>query len=260
MPLPRVPYYAGIVEKEASRMALPIITIVLTKLAVDKRRIEGDKNLKKIIILTLSVMLLLVGTTLWAQVEGHGRTADVIINEIKQNQSVESIIQIDPNQVTPALLEELGDAVMGLMIGDEQQHEWMDEMMGGEDSPQLASNHRWIAYNYLQNDGELNTWGPGMMGFGIGGHGMMGNWNFNRIGNGWGYGPGNMMGWSGSWWGWIITLVVIIVIAAIVIAIYLSRKKGTSNPQEALEILRTRYAEGKITREEYQQMLKELKE
>jgi len=229
--------------------------------------------LKRILIITLSVMFLLVGTTLWAQEDGHGRSADVIINEIKQDQSVESITLIDPDQVSPALLEELGDSVMGLMIADEQQHVWMDEMMGGEGSEQLASTHRWIAYNYLQNDGNLTTWGPGMMG-----PGMMGSRNLTTQDNGWGYGRGSMMGrsgnwpnsgwdygrggmmgWSGSWWLWIVFLVILVVIAGIVVALFRSRRSGTNGSHDALEILRSRYAEGKISREEYQQMMKELK-
>ena len=80
-------------------------------------------------VIFLSVLFLLVGATLWAQEEGHGRTAEVILNEIKQNQGVTNISLIDPDLIRPALLEELGDAVMGLMIADEERHEWMDEMM-----------------------------------------------------------------------------------------------------------------------------------
>ena len=215
--------------------------------------------MKKILVLTLSVMFLILGTTLWAQEESHGRAADVIINEIKQNQSAGSIALIDPEQVSPALLEELGDAVMGLMIADEQQHEWMDAMMGGEGSEQLASTHRWIAYNYLQNDGKLDTWGPGMMGIGMGGRGMMGGWNRNWSNSDWGYGPGNMMGWSGNWWGWIIALVMIIAFATLIIALFRSRRASPSDSQGALDILSNRYAAGKISKEEYQQMSKELK-
>ncbi|MGB4406369.1 MAG: SHOCT domain-containing protein [Sphaerochaeta sp.] len=222
--------------------------------------------MKRILVLTLVVLFLIVGTTLWAQEEGHGRSADVIINEIKQTQGVGSITQIKSDQVSPALLEELGDAVMGLMIADEQQHEWMDEMMGGEGSEQLSSTHRWIAYNYLQNDGTLGTWGSTMMGYGMGGPGMMGNWNLNRQGNlnwpnsDWGYGPGSMMSWSGNWWGWIVIFILIVVIAVVIIALFRSRRGGSTSSSEALEILRRRYAEGKISKEEYLLMSKELKE
>lgn len=223
--------------------------------------------MKKIFVITLSIMFLIVGTTLWAQEEeGHGRTADVILNEIKQVQGVTSITLIDPDLIRPALLEELGDAVMDLMIADEERHEWMDEMMGGEGSEQLAATHRWIAYNYLQNDGKLDTWGPGMGGYGFMGPGMMGGWSRNARYNptssnyGWGYGPGSMMGWSGNWWSWIAIIVILVVIAVVVVALVRSRRSGPDSSSDVLEILRSRYAEGKITREEYQRMSKELKE
>jgi uncharacterized membrane protein len=197
-------------------------------------------------------MFLIVGTTLWAQEEGHGRASSVIINEIKQNQNVESISQINPAKISPLLLEELGDAVMGLMIGDEQQHEWMDEMMGGEGSEQLASTHRWIAYNYLENNGNLGSWGPGMRGYGM----MNGSWNRNWQNTRWGYGPTNMMNWSGNLWNWIAIAVIFIFIVIGVIALFQFRRKSSN---EALEILRRRYASGEISKEEYQKMYKELK-
>jgi len=205
--------------------------------------------MKKILILTLSVMFLIVGATLWAQEEGHGRAASVIIDEIKQNQGVASLSLIDADQVNPALLEELGDAVMGLMIGDERQHQWMDEMLGGEGSEQLASTHRWIGYNYLRNNGNLSTWGP---------H-MMGNRNLNWPNRDWGYSSGGMMGWSGNWWGWIVITVIIIVIVVVLVALFLALQVKSKGSHDALDILRSRYAEGKISREEYQQISKELK-
>lgn len=253
-------------------MYLSCLTVILTSEAkLLQKRIEGDHTLKKTLILTLSVIFLLTGAMLWAQEEGHGRAADVIINEIKQNQSVESITQIDPDLVSPALLEELGDAVMALMIGDEQQHEWMDEMMGGEGSEQLASVHRWLAYDYLQNNGNLATWGPGMMGnrnfnwqdrdWNYGPGRMMGRRNLDWQNSSWNYDSNRMMGWSGLWWGWIVvTIVIIIVIVVVVVALFRPRRSSTKDSHDPLEILRRRYAEGNISREEYQQILKELKE
>ena len=196
-------------------------------------------------------MFLIVGTSLWAQEEGHDRVSNVIINEIKQQQNVESISQINTTKISPLLLEELGDAVMGLMISDEQQHEWMDEMMGGEGSEQLASTHRWIAYNYLENNGNLGSWGTGMRGYGM----MNSSWNRNWQNTGWGYGPTNMMNWSGDWWNWIAIIVILIIIVIGIIALFQFRQKSSHEP---LEILRRRYASGEISKEEYQQMYKEL--
>ncbi len=95
------------------------------------------------------------------------------------------------------------------------------------------------------------------------GPGMKGSWNrnwsysLNSPNNGWGYGPGNMMSWSGNWWSWIV-IIAISTDAAVVL--FRPRRSGIDGSRDALEILRSGYAEGKISREEYRQMSKELKE
>ncbi|HCJ94481.1 MAG TPA: hypothetical protein DHV69_04520 [Sphaerochaeta sp.] len=105
-----------------------------------------------------------------------------------------------------------------------------------------------------------------MRGYGFMGPGMMGGWNRNARYNptssnyGWGYGPSSMMGWSGNWWSWIAIIVILVVIAVVVVALVRSRRSDPDSSSDVLEILRSRYAEGKITREEYQRMLKELRE
>ncbi|MCF7929507.1 MAG: hypothetical protein K9L68_12035 [Spirochaetales bacterium] len=106
-------------------------------------------NTTKILIITFILLLGSGWSALLAQVEEHGRSADVIINEIKREQSVGTIVEINPDRVDTELLEELGDAVMGLMITDETRHEWVDEMLGGESPEQLDSTHRWMGYQYL---------------------------------------------------------------------------------------------------------------
>ena len=214
-------------------------------------------NITKLAIITVIILLLSGWSALWAQEEEHGRSADVIINEIKREQNVETIGEINPDRVDTEILEELGDAVMGLMIADEAQHEWMDEMMGGEGSEQLDSTHRWMGYQYLQNNGNLGAFGPGMMG-----PGMMGSWGYG--GGTWG--PSMMGGWfgpagTGGWfvpWIWIVGFLVIG--AVIVLVIILTRRHGgnKNSPANALEILRSRYAKGEISREEFHTMREEL--
>ncbi len=205
--------------------------------------------MKKILIITLSVMFLLVGTTLWADEDMHVRSVDVIIAELEQAQGVQSISQIDPNKVSDAQLIELGDAVMGLNIGDDQRHEWMDEMMGGDGSERLNAVHRQYAYNYLQSNGNIGSWGSGM-----GGYGMMGGWGRN-----WGYNSYNRGFATRSYADGILIILIIAISATVIVVFVRSRKNNTSSSGESLEILRTRYAEGKISREEYQEKLKDLK-
>ena len=230
-------------------------------------------NIRKIV-----AFMLLIGmgmALLLAQAEEHGRRTDAILAEIMANQQVESISRIDPDRVATELLEELGDAVMGLMIADEEQHAVMDRMMGGEESEQLTSTHRWLGYRYLQNGGNLSGmgWGPGMMGYGMmrgwaddqngyrwnqggWGPGMMGarGWN-NR---GWGYDHFGMMNWRNPWV-WIPGILLLVLIVVGIVAITRRKGSGGKSADTPLEILRARYARGEISREEFSRIRDELK-
>lgn len=207
-------------------------------------------NTKKITIITVIIVLLFGGTALCAQEEEHGRSADEIINEIMRKQNVDTIAEITPDRVDAETLEELGDAVMGLMIADEAQHEWMDEMMGGEGSQPLASTHRWMGYQYLQNNGNLGDFGPGMMrGWRSRGRGpgMMGGW----------YGPAGQRG-SFVPWIWILGFLLVAVVIALIISLTRRRELYKDTSSNALEILRSRYAKGEISREEFKRIREEL--
>ncbi|MHB8337641.1 MAG: SHOCT domain-containing protein [Ignavibacteriaceae bacterium] len=71
------------------------------------------------------------------------------------------------------------------------------------------------------------------------------------------------MGWSGMWFGWIFWLVLLVVIIWVVITIVnRSPRYGSQEPlprrEDALEILKKRYARGEISREQFEQMKKDL--
>ena len=207
------------------------------------------------------LIILIFGTVmLSAQAEEHGRQSDAILNEIIDNQGVDSIGRIDPDQVSTELLEELGDAVMGLMIADERQHAVMDRMMGGEGSEQLTSTHRWLGYRYLQNGGNLSGmgWGPGMMGYG-----MMGGWADDQNGyrwnqGGWGYGHFGMTNWRNPWV-WIPGILLLVLIAVGIVTIVKRKGNAGTASDTPLEILRVRYARGDISREEFNRIRDEIK-
>ena len=82
---------------------------------------------------------------------------------------------------------------------------------------------------------------------------MMGSW-------------GNMMGWWGGGFGIGMILWWIIVIGIIVLAVYgisnlRERKKFSFNkehPSDPLAILKTRYAKGEITKEEFDRIMQDL--
>ena len=104
----------------------------------------------------------------------QGKSVVDVLKEIRTAQGVSSNERIDPNKVSPTLLEELGDAVMDVMVPDPREHEWMDNMMGGWMEP-------WRGGQYGYRRGQM---GGGMMGYPFsswerGGFGMM-NYGFRR--------------------------------------------------------------------------------
>lgn len=83
------------------------------------------------------------------------------------------------------------------------------------------------------------------------------------------------MGWFGGWGGWLpmiinFVLIILIIVALVLLVVWAVRRMtrngyrsqvstGHSGAQPtALDILQARYARGEITREEYQQILKDI--
>ena len=76
-------------------------------------------------------------------------------------------------------------------------------------------------------------------------------------------------GFFGTGWIWMILfwiIIIAVVIVVIVLVVNSSKQKQVSSPGEssthekAIDKLKERYAEGEITREEYKQMMDDLKE
>jgi uncharacterized membrane protein len=147
----------------------------------------------------------------------------------------------------------------------------MDQMMGGEGSRSLAAMHRMMGYNYLARDsgyrpsgrGWGGMMGPGMMGGGMMGPGMMG----------WGMmGPGMMGGrWGGSRMGfpfggiimWIIVIALVIAVVYLIVRVRKNtgvkgRASGSARTETPLHIAQKRYAQGEISKEEYETIKKSL--
>jgi hypothetical protein len=90
---------------------------------------------------TLTILGLVAALAVPLAAQEHGKSIQAILSEIKQEQNVQRVEQIDPNKVSDAQLAELGEAVMDVRFPNERQHAYMDEMMGGEGSRSLA----WIS-------------------------------------------------------------------------------------------------------------------
>ncbi len=214
-----------------------------------------------------ALVFLMVTVTISAQDAGHGRDIETIVAEIQQMQGVDTFTAIDPDTVPPALLEELGDAVMDRMIGDEERHSWMDQMMGGEGSEQLSAAHRWMGYRYLRSGGgELDTWGPGWMGPGMMGSGGMHGWMHGWYGDA-SYRGRGPAGRSFHPWYWMLSpIVLILAVVLIVVFVFIAirrRRRDPSHatpPTDATDILRARYARGEISRDQLQEMTRVLRD
>lgn len=151
-----------------------------------KRMIFKKKNTvnKPLVLLSLMVAsaLLLSAVPVFADTGlecEHGKPLEDVLQEIREKQGLGPDEAIDPRKVNDEELEELGEAVMSIMHPNPRQHEFMDQMMGGEGSESLRRAHINRGYNYLasQNDGKYSWFGRryrrGMMSNGMMGRGMM---------------------------------------------------------------------------------------
>jgi hypothetical protein len=159
------------------------------------------------------IIVLAVALALPVAAQEHGRSIQAILAEIKREQNVQRVEQIDPNKVSDAQLAELGEAVMDVQFPNERQHAFMDDMMGGEGSQSLEAMHRAMGYSYLSAGGES---GWGMMHTGRTGWGMMGPWMRGRY-RSFGWGRGVMSAGPGVW-----TLVVLLASAVVALTIALA--------------------------------------
>jgi hypothetical protein len=166
---------------------------------------------------TVLIIVLAAALALPVAAQEHGRSIQAILAEIKQEQNVQRVEQIDPDKVSDAQLADLGEAVMDVQFPNERQHAFMDEIMGGEGSQSLEAMHRSMGYSYLPAGGES---GWGMMNTGRTGWGMMGPWMMSGYRN-FGWGRGMMSAGPGVW-----ILVVLLASAVVVLAIILATRSN----------------------------------
>lgn len=206
-------------------------------------------------IFTFLMFLGLTGL-IFAHSDEPQKDIENILSSIKAEQGVKEDKNIDISKVKAKDLEVLGDAVMSLYIPNKLQHEFMDNMMGGEGSARLKNFHINIGVNYLaslKGESVFPFMGPGMM-FSpfigekniFGGVPMGMHWYYPwRFGF---YGLGGFL------------MLILLVIAIIVIVYLLFRDKNLriSYGKTPLDILKERYAKGEITKEEFDKMKKDL--
>ena len=190
-------------------------------------------------ITSILVILLLSIVVVLAQ-ESHD-------SEIEEGKKlVESKMSCD--KLSNEQLEAIGDYYMEQMHPGEA-HEIMDNMMGGEGSESLKQVHINMARRIYCNE---NIYiGYGMMGSGgmmnMLGRGMMGNYPA-------GYDYSNYGYWNIFW---ILLLAAVIFLVVWIIHRFGIKKTASETP---LNISRKRFAKGEITKKEFEDMKKELRE
>ncbi|MEK9159068.1 MAG: hypothetical protein AAB673_03635 [Patescibacteria group bacterium] len=163
--------------------------------------------MRKILITTFILLLFPFG-----QAQAHGDNK-VSINEalegIFKSQGVAEIKQIDCQKVTDEQFEQMGETFMDAMHPGLEQHEAMDQMMGGEVSLSLKTAHIVMGQRYLGcSDSRWGNNGAGMMSWG----GQRGN--YSMMG---GYSP--MTGWFGFGLGWVVMVLFLVLIVVAIIAL-----------------------------------------
>lgn len=205
-------------------------------------------NKKNIFITIITILFLIISINTFADEDIHGKTIEEVLEIIRKDLNLKKESQINPDKVKDKYLEELGEAVMSLMHPDERQHELMDNMMGGEGSKSLESAHIMMGYRYLSGNNSNGNFGSGMMGraWGMPMHGSVA---YQR-------------GWHGNSFfsipGGGFMFFGLIILIAVIIAVYVFYSKNKLSSSSALEILKTRYAKGEISKKEFEEMKKDL--
>jgi len=101
------------------------------------------------VFLIFPAFVLIINFGIFADSDKHSTSVEEVLLEIRRELGLSLDDAINPDRVPPFLLEELGEAVMSEAHPDPEQHEWMENTMGGEGSESLATAHRWMGYRYL---------------------------------------------------------------------------------------------------------------
>lgn len=195
--------------------------------------------------------------------EDTPKRVDQVLLEIEKAQGVKDVRSIDCVKTTDAQLEDLGEAVMGVMHPDPSEHAFMDRMMGGEGSPSLGAMYRMMGASYLGCYPGNASFGMMTPYWGRRSRGSLDGNGFMPFGGGWhrpmmyghGYGPSGMMGPYG---GIVMWLILLVVMALLVYAVVRFAKPAGGTAETPLDILKKRYARGEIEKAEFEQKKQDL--
>jgi putative membrane protein len=158
------------------------------------------------------------------------------------------------DQLTEDQLEIIGDYYMEQMHPGED-HEIMDERMGGEDSESLRQMHINMALSFYCGEHSVMT--SDMMDFMMGRRGIDtqgGDMMVNGMMNWGGFGQGWMF------FGWIFMVLFWVAFVLLIIWLYkqVTGTRDVVSVESAIEILKKRYAKGEIDKKEFEEKKKDL--
>ena len=166
----------------------------------------------------LALFLLLPGYLVLAHGGETAQSLDEVLKDILQKQGVKEVSQLRCEDISEEDFERLGEAVMSYMHPDPQEHEAMDNMMGGEGSESLRSAHIHMGKRFLGCEEELGFRGD--MGMGM----MMPWFMMGRIFP-WGAQVTSPLGLSPWIWQTVnVALFVLIVGGAVLFLVWLAKK------------------------------------
>ncbi len=130
--------------------------------------------------------------------DGHSQSIDEVINDLLVGFDVETVKDLNCEDIVNHDFEHVGEAFMSYMHPNEDEHHRIDDLFGGEGSESLDKMHEFMGRRYLGC--EEGTFGPMMMNFGndFRGGGMMGNQLFGV--GGWMMGGSNIWMFQGVIW------------------------------------------------------------
>lgn len=125
--------------------------------------------MKKILILAIAICIGFFMASYSAKAD-TSQSADEILQNILESEGVRSASELDCDAVLGTKWEELGEAFMDERHPEEDEHNFMDEMMGGEGSEGLEFMHINMGRAYagcsFQDVESYVNYGPrGMMGY-----------------------------------------------------------------------------------------------
>lgn len=96
-------------------------------------------------ILFLSIIFMVLPMVVFAD----GKDLTSLMNEIKNNQGIQNIEEVDCSKISDEQFEEAGEALMALTHPRKEEHELIEQMMGGEGSASLKAMRVLMGKKYL---------------------------------------------------------------------------------------------------------------